>query len=82
MINRETAPIEQTWDLTTLFQDEKSYEEALDKLVVDTENFTKQYRGQIQTATDINAAFAHYRSILELRARILPYASLPVNANT
>lgn len=82
MINRETAPIEQTWDLTTLFQDEKSYEEALDKLVVDTENFTKKYRGQIQTATDVNAAFAHYRSILERRARILPYASLPVNANT
>lgn len=82
MINRETAPIEQTWDLTTLFQDEKSYEEALDKLVVDTENFTKKYRGQIQTATDVNAAFAHYRSVLELRARILPYASLPVNANT
>ncbi|MGX7074787.1 oligoendopeptidase F [Globicatella sanguinis] len=82
MINRETAPIEQTWDLTTLFQDEKSYEEALDKLVVDTENFTRKYRGQIQTATDVNAAFAHYRSILELRARILPYASLPVNANT
>lgn len=24
MINRETAPIEQTWDLTTLFQDEKA----------------------------------------------------------
>lgn len=40
--------------------------------MVDTENFTKQYRGQIQTATDINAAFAHYRSILELRARITP----------
>ena len=42
MINRETAPIEQTWDLTTLFQDEKSYEEALNKLVTDTENFAKQ----------------------------------------
>lgn len=32
MINRETAPVEQTWDLTTLFKDEASYEAALAQL--------------------------------------------------
>ena len=79
---RTEVPVEQTWDLTLLFKTEEDYKKSIEFYKQLVENFCKTFENQINTVEAIHQSLADYREILELRGKIVQYASLAVNANT
>ena len=82
MKERTEVPVEQTWDLTLLFKTEEDYKKSIEFYKQLVENFCKTFENQINTVDAIHQSLADYREILELRGKIVQYASLAVNANT
>ena len=82
MKERTEVPVEQTWDLTLLFKTEEDYKKSIEYYKQLVENFCKTFENQINTVEAIHQSLADYREILELRGKIVQYASLAVNANT
>lgn len=82
MLERSEVAVEETWDLSLLFESEESYQAALQQLQQQVVAFQENYEGKLTSVAAIHAGLAAYRSILELRGKILAYGSLAVNANT
>ena len=82
MKERTEVPVEQTWDLTLLFKTEEDYKKSIEFYKQLVENFCKNFENQLSTVEAIHQSLADYREILELRGKIVQYASLAVNANT
>ena len=82
MKERTEVPVEETWDLTLLFKTEEDYKKSIEYYKQLVENFCKTFENQINTVEAIHQSLADYREILELRGKIVQYASLAVNANT
>ena len=82
MKERTEVPVEQTWDLTLLFKTEEDYKKSIEYYKQLVENFCKNFENQLSTVEAIHQSLADYREILELRGKIVQYASLAVNANT
>lgn len=79
--NRNEVPVEQTWDLTDLFEDVDQYNESLDEVKEKVADFTSRYKGKIETADDVNEALDANRPIMEQIIRISTYSSLDVEAD-
>ena len=82
MKERTEVPVEQTWDLSLLFKTEEDYKKSIEFYKQLVETFCKTFENQINTEEAIHQSLADYREILELRGKIVQYASLAVNANT
>ena len=82
MKERTEVPVEQTWDLSLLFKTEEDYKKSIEFYKQLVETFCKTFENQINTVEAIHQSLADYREILELRGKIVQYASLAVNANT
>ena len=82
MKERTEVPVEQTWDLSLLFKTEEDYKKSIEYYKQLVENFCKTFENQINIVEAIHQSLADYREILELRGKIVQYASLAVNANT
>jgi len=82
MKERTEVPVEQTWDLSLLFKTEEDYKKSIEFYKQLVENFCKNFENQLSTVEAIHQSLADYREILELRGKIVQYASLAVNANT
>ena len=78
MKERTEVPVEQTWDLTLLFKTEEDYKKSIEYYKQLVENFCKNFENQINTVEAIHQSLADYRDILELRGKIVQYASLAV----
>ena len=82
MKERTEVPVEQTWDLSLLFKTEEDYKKFIELYKQLVEDFCKKFENQLSTVETIQQSLADYREILELRGKIVQYASLAVNANT
>ncbi len=82
MKERTEVPVEQTWDLSLLFKTEEDYKKSIELYKQLVEDFCKKFENQLSTVETIQQSLADYREILELRGKIVQYASLAVNANT
>lgn len=82
MLSRNEVSMEQTWDMSLLFENEMSYQEALEAFIKGVDEFQATYEGNLITAGDVNQAFVQYRELLGQRSRLGAYASLPVSADT
>ena len=67
MIERSQVDVNQTWDLSHLFETEEAFNEALEDLKGKVDGFQKEYEGNITTAHQVNAGLATYRTLLEQR---------------
>ena len=79
---RTEVPVEQTWDLSLLFKTEEDYKQSIEFYKQLVEKFCKNFENQLNSVEAIHQSLADYREILELRGKIVQYASLAVNANT
>ena len=79
---RTEVPVEQTWDLSLLFKTEEDYKQSIEVYKQLVEKFCKNFENQLNSVEAIHQSLADYREILELRGKIVQYASLAVNANT
>lgn len=82
MINRNEVPIEQTWDLSLLFQTEEEYEQTCQQFKDSVAQFKHTYEGHLSSVEVVVEALRQYRSLLEISSRLGAYASLAVSANT
>ena len=82
MIERSQVDVNQTWDLTLLFETEEVFNKALKELKEKVDAFQKKYEGNISTAELVNEGLATYRELLEQRGQISAYCNLAVSANT
>ena len=82
MIERSQVDVNQTWDLSHLFETEEAFNKALEDLKGKVDAFQKEYEGNITTAQQVNAGLATYRALLEQRGKISAYCNLAVSANT
>ena len=55
MIERSQVDVNQTWDLSHLFETEEAFNEALEDLKGKVDGFQKEYEGNITTAHQVNA---------------------------
>ena len=67
MIERSQVDVNQTWDLSHLFETEEAFNKALEDLKGKVVAFQKEYEGNITTAHQVNAGLATYRTLLEQR---------------
>ena len=81
MIDRKDVNINETWDLSLLFESPEAHKEELDKYKDDVEKFVEKYDGKIKTAQDVNNALEEYRPLLGKASRLGAYCSLAVEAN-
>ncbi len=76
LVKREEVPVEETWDLTPLFETEEAYEEAVTSLKKEVHAFSDEWQGNIQTTKDILQVMDRYEKALERLVPISTYASL------
>lgn len=81
VVLRKDVDINETWDLSSLFKDDKDYSESLARLVKSVKEFKNRYEGKIEGSKDINKALDAYRPILELFGQLGSYASLSVEVD-
>lgn len=81
MLKRNEVPVEQTWDLTTLFKTEEDYENQLKKAQELSEQFIENYKGKLNNAQIIDQALTDYREFLEVFRLAGVYVSLNVSSD-
>ena len=59
MIERSQVDVNQTWDLTHLFETEEAFNEALEDLKGKVDAFQKAYEGNITTAQPSECWFSN-----------------------
>lgn len=76
MLKRSEVNMNETWDLTSLFQTEADYEKSLIKTQTLAEQFVEKYQGKLVNATIIDTALSDYREFLEVIRLCGTYVSL------
>lgn len=78
---RKDVPVEETWDLKGLLENDADFEPALAQLVEDALNFERKYQGTITDAQQVIAVLTAFEA---LQASIVPigaYANLNIQAD-
>ena len=78
---RKDVPVEQTWDLSLIFAEERQMWEALDSLKAEVKGFVERYSGQLNSAERIVACLDELERIYPTVSRIWQYAGLAVETD-
>ena len=78
---RKDVPVEETWDLSLIFPDEKLMWETLEKTKADVKRFAAAYAGKLQTAETIVRCLDDREPILIAMERLWEYAGLALEAD-
>lgn len=70
-----------TWDLTSIFRDEKSFNEAVSKIESMTERIERDHRTGLKTAEDITSCMDLMRELRMILGWVSTYASLAAAAD-
>ena len=81
LVKRKDVPVEETWDLSLIFKEEKDMWGALDKVKEKVKNFAETYAGKLNTAESIVNCLDEMEEILPLIYRIGSYTGLAVEAD-
>ncbi len=81
LLKRHEVPLEQTWDLSGFFTDEKQYLEKLEQTEIEVTRFESMYKGQLSTPEAIRSALLAYQSILESLGQLSAYRSLSLQVD-
>ena len=78
---RKDVPVEQTWDLSLIFKEEKQMWEALDGAKAAVKRLAETYDGHLNTAENIVRCLDEREPILIAISRIWGYAGLALEAD-
>ena len=78
---RKDVPVEQTWDLSLIFSEEKQMWEALDRLKAAVQKLVETYAGKLNTAEAIVRCLDDKEQILPEISRIWQYTGLAVETD-
>ena len=78
---RKDVPIEETWDLSLIFADEKQMWDALDELKKAVQRLVDTYAGKLNTADNIVQCLDDMEAILPEMSRIWQYSGLAVETD-
>lgn len=81
MINRSEVKMEETWDLTHLFQSEKDFEKAIESIKDDTSNLVGTFKGKINDVESIVNVIHEYKSLNEKIIPIANFAELALSVD-
>ena len=81
LCTRKDVPVEQTWDLSLIFPEEKLMWEALDQTKAEVKKFTETYAGQLNTADMIIKCLDDMEPIRISIERIWCYTGLAVETD-
>ena len=78
---RKDVPVEETWDLSLIFPDEKTMWETLEQTKADVKRFVDTYAGKLNTAENIVGCLDAMEPILLSMERIWSYAGLALETD-
>lgn len=78
---RNETNIQETWDLTTLFENEEAYEKAAKEVEQDADTFAASYKGTINDAASAIKAVDAFRQLQEKIVPVANYASLAASVD-
>lgn len=78
---RKDVPVEETWDLKGLLENDADFEPALAQLVEDALNFERKYQGTITDAQQVIAVLTASEALQESIVPIGAYANLNIQAD-
>ena len=81
LCSRKDVPVEQTWDLSLIFPEEKQMWEELDKTKDTVKAFCEKYAGQLKNAETIVRCLGEMEAIHQAIDRIWSYAGLALEAD-
>lgn len=73
---RQDVPVNETWDLTHLYETEAQFEVALAQVIADGTAFEETYAGKLTDAKTVIAAISAYEKLREQMILVSTYASL------
>ena len=76
MIKRNEVNIEETWDLSPLFETEAHYEKAIESVLSEANIIEQTYKGNIETPQNVIEVLTAYESLYKKIIPIGTYASL------
>ena len=79
--NRKDVPVEETWDLSLIYADEKLMWEALEKTRSGVREFVGTYKGKLTDAGTIVRCLDAMEPLMQAISRIWSYASLAMEAD-
>ena len=75
---RSEFPENELWDLTALYQDQEDFLRAIEKTREEINEFVRNYKGNLHTFEDFEAAFAVFEQIqIQLSATLATTALCP-----
>ncbi len=78
---RKDVPVEQTWDLSLIFPEEKLMWEALEKLKAESRSFVERYAGRLNSAETIVRCLDEREKLYIESSRIWQYVGLAVETD-
>jgi len=78
---RSEVPVNETWDLTLIYENEDLMNKDLDEVLAITEDLEKNYKGKLNNGKIIDEALRKYERFYELLVLIENYVSLSVSVD-
>nr|MBF6634157.1 oligoendopeptidase F [Planococcus sp. (in: firmicutes)] len=78
---RSAVPVEETWDLSSLFSSSEEFDQALESLEQDADALSKKAQGTIVDASSAIQALTDYVAFLEKLVPLSTYASLTISTD-
>ena len=81
LMQRKDVPVELTWDLTAIYDDEAKWKADVDKVRRLSEEIEQNYKGKLTTAEAIHNCLDKFREWEELMILTVQYSSLAVSVD-
>lgn len=78
---RNEVPMEEKWDLSLLFPNQISYEEALEELSQRVADFHNEYKGELKDLTKLKQSILDYEQITVLLHHVASYSELAMSVD-
>lgn len=76
MLKRNEVNMEETWDLSSLFETEEQFEKAIEVALFEASNIEKLYKGNLKTAQKVIEVLKEYETLYKKLVSIGTFASL------
>lgn len=78
---RSEVPVQETWDLQSLFASHEEFNEALVSLEKDASDFHSQFHGKISDSASVLESLTAYMALIEKLVPVSTYASLTLSTD-
>lgn len=78
---RSEVPVQETWDLQSLFASHEEFNEALVSLEKDASDFHSQFHGKISDSASVLESLTAYMALVEKLVPVSTYASLTLSTD-